>query len=87
MVTIASLGTNVVMRRVQRMNDAQSHAGNTVNNPRITGEFSKPEKSKLYPWKPYTADSRERRVKRKLFRVPTTRSLRDAVVTDTPSTD
>ena len=51
MVTIASLGTNVVMRRVQRMNDAQSHATNIVNNLGIAGDFKKPGKSKSYRYK------------------------------------
>ena len=48
MVTIVSLGTNVVMRRVQKMNNAQCRAENIINNPGITGVFSKPRKSKPY---------------------------------------
>ena len=40
METIVSIRTSAVMTKVQRTIGVKSHAKNTVNNPRITCDFS-----------------------------------------------
>ena len=40
METVVSIRTNAIMTKVQSTTNVKSHAKNTVNNPRITCDFS-----------------------------------------------
>ena len=48
MVVIASQGTNAVMRKVPRMNNAKSRVGSIARSPATTDGFSEPGKNRRH---------------------------------------